>query len=86
MAKPVSPRTGNHTAVHRLSRSNLERRIVSARQHILVARARLHMACRAVTTAEQVLLVCRLEREDAALRLARLADMLESLEQALDNT
>jgi hypothetical protein len=54
------------------------------RQQVAAARDAFHAACHAVTEAEQTLAQRRIEREQAALLLARLADALESLELALD--
>ena len=79
-----SVRTNNRLALHQMGRVELERRAARLRQHIVVARARLHRACEEVTAAERVLLARRLEREEVALRLARLADVLECLERAQD--
>lgn len=80
-----SGRSGRQAhAVNRVDVVELEQRITRAREELDLARARLHGACRAVTAAEHALLAWREEREEAALRLARLADELERLEGALD--
>ncbi len=65
-------------------RSDIERRVIVAREILAKARDDFHAACRAVTEAERVLLERRIEREQAATKLARLADALESLERTLD--
>ncbi|MFI5272412.1 MAG: hypothetical protein ACHQ4H_05180 [Ktedonobacterales bacterium] len=77
-------RTHERRAVAQRERSEIERRIVHARETLAAAREQLHAACHAVTEAEHTLLERRIEREQAALRLARLADALESLERTLD--
>lgn len=77
---------GNHRIAQFAQRAGppaLERRIGQARQHIARARADFHAVCRAVAEAERALCTLRLEREEAALRLARLAEILESLESSL---
>jgi septal ring factor EnvC (AmiA/AmiB activator) len=66
-----------------LSHAELERRIMRTRQQLGTVRAELHQASVAVSTAERAMLARRTEREEIALRLARLAELLESLEDAL---
>ena len=77
-------RTRERHAANRQMRSEFERRIITARDALTVAREELHVACHAVTETERVLLERRIAREQAAMRLARLADALESLECASD--
>jgi hypothetical protein len=77
-------RTRERRTTTRQERSEIERRIVNARETLAIAREQLHAACHAVTEAERAVLERRIEREQAALRLARLADALESLERALE--
>lgn len=74
---------GNHHIAHHAGQAALERRIAQARQQIAGARVDFHAASRAVAEAERTLCTLRMEREEAALRLARLAEILESLENTL---
>ena len=76
--------TREQMSATRQRRGDIERRVASAREKVAVARDAFHAACHAVTEAEQMLAQRRIEREHAAIRLARLADALESLERALD--
>lgn len=77
-------RSRERQAASRQMRGEIERRIITTRADLVTAREELHAACHAVTEAERVLLERRIEREQAAMRLARLADTLESLERAMD--
>ena len=74
-------------AAHRHTRcvsfDELERRIARTQQHLTILRTQFHQASGAVTAAERTLLARRAEREEVGLRLARLVDVLESLEVAL---
>lgn len=79
-----APRLGHSTLERRIGHSALDRRIAQMRQQIADARAHFHATCRAVTEAEQALCTIRMEREKAALRLAQLAEILESLENTIE--
>jgi hypothetical protein len=58
----------------------VRRRLVHALEQLWQARCALHVACKAVTAAEADLLLKRQERERVALRVAELADLVETLE------
>jgi hypothetical protein len=77
-------RTRERQVAEQQARGEIERRIVQARATLAAARVEFHAACHAVSEAERALLQRRVEREQAALQLARLADMLEGLERALE--
>lgn len=65
-------------------RTELERRLARACDELQRARCQLHHTHEAVLAAEEVLLARRLAWEAAALRVAELADIVESLERNLD--
>ncbi len=61
----------------------VERRLAHVLEALARARVRWHEAQRAVHDAEDVLIVRKLEREGAAMRLAELADLAECLQRTL---
>lgn len=71
-----TPRAPAHT--------ELERRLARACDELQRARCRLHQNHEAVLAAEDALMACRLTWEEAALRVAALADIVESLQRDLD--
>jgi hypothetical protein len=62
----------------------VERRLALAGDELQRARCRLHHNHEAVRAAEEALMACRLAWEEAALRVAELADIVESLQRDLD--
>ena len=92
----ASLRTHDRRISHGMVPDELERRIAQTRQQLKLARSQFHTACMALTAAERELLALRVAREEAALHVAlrvareeaalhvaRLADVLESLENSL---
>jgi len=68
-------------AAHQHSRDELERRIAHVSDELQRVRCRLHRTHEAVLAAEYVLMARRIEREETALRVAELADLLEGLQR-----
>lgn len=71
-----------HARARSLTYGEWERRIARIQQQLTLLRAQFHQASGAVAAAERALLARRAEREEIAVGLARLADVLESLEAA----
>jgi hypothetical protein len=67
-----------------LARTELDRRLARAGDELQRARCHLHHNHEAIRAAEEALIVCRLAWEEAALRVAEIADIVESLQRDLD--
>jgi hypothetical protein len=70
-------------AAHQRSRDELARRIAHVSDELQRVRCQFHHTHEAVLAAEYVLTARKLEREEAALLVAELADLLEGLQRDL---
>ncbi len=69
---------------HSIAHSELERRLIRACVALQQARCHLHEAHQAVMDAEATLMARKLEREEAVLRVAELAEIIESLQREIE--
>jgi predicted kinase len=71
-------------ASHAAAQSEIERRLIHACAALQQARCRLHQTHQAVMDAEEALMARKLEREAAVLRVAEMAEIVESLQRELE--